>query len=201
MAQPLERGRFPFIFVQLPNYLNGRKKPAGPEKAPNESSAWTLIREQFTKTLSLANTGMAVTIDIGDPNDVHPKNKQEVGRRLAQWALAKTYGEDVVPSGPLYKSMQVDGDKIVLKFDYVDGDLATSGGGKPKGFAIAEADKKFVWADAKIAGSTVVVSSPDVTSPVAVRYAWSDDPDCNLINDAGLPARAIPYGTSGSRTA
>ena len=131
---------------------------------------------------------MAVTIDIGEANDIHPKNKQEVGRRLAQWALAKTYGKDVVACGPLYKSMRIDGDKIVIEFDYVGGGLAARDGGKLKGFAIAGADKKFVWADAKIVGDTVVVSSPEVKSPAAVRYAWANNPDCNLINKAGLPA-------------
>ena len=106
----------------------------------------------------MPNTGMAVTIDIGDANDIHPKNKQDVGKRLALWALANTYGKDVVYSGPLYKSMAKKGDKIVLHFDHVGGGLVANGGEPLKGFAIAGADKKFVWADAKIDGDTVVVS-------------------------------------------
>ena len=150
---------------------------------------WPLIREQFFKTLSaVPNTGMAVTIDIGEANNIHPRNKQEVGRRLAQWALAKTYGKKVVACGPLYKSMRVDGDKIVIEFDYAGDGLAVRGGDKLKGFAIAGADKKFVWADAQVVGNTVAVSSADVKSPAAVRYAWANNPDCNLVNKAGLPA-------------
>jgi sialate O-acetylesterase len=173
-------GEFPFLFVQLPNFMS-------PQKQPSETSGWPLVREQFLKTLVLPNTGMAVTIDVGDPVDIHPKNKQEVGRRLAQWALAKTYGKDVVACGPLYKAMHSDGGKIVIEFDYAAG-LAARGGGKLEGFAIAGADKKFIWADAQVVGQTVVVSSPAVTSPVAVRYAWANNPDCNLVNGAGLPA-------------
>ena len=139
-------------------------------------------------TLKLKNTGQAVIIDIGMADNIHPTNKQDVGKRLAQWALAKTYGKDVVPSGPLYKSMRVEGDKIVVDFDYADGGLAARGGGKLKGFAIAGEDKTFVWAEAQIVGDTVVVSSPEVKSPAAVRYAWANNPECNLVNKAGLPA-------------
>jgi sialate O-acetylesterase len=173
-------GEFPFLFVQLPNF-------GAPQQKPVESTGWARIREQFFETLSLPNTGMAVTIDVGEPKDIHPKNKQEVGRRLAQWTLAKTYGKKVVASGPLYKSMRTDGNKIVVEFDYLDGGLAVRGD-KLKGFAIAGADKKFVWADAKIVGNTLVATSPKVKSPAAVRYAWANNPDCNLINKAGLPA-------------
>ena len=174
-------GDFPFLFVQLPNFM-------APQQKPVESVGWAHIREQFFQTLSLPNTGMAVTIDVGEAKDIHPKNKQEVGRRLAQWALAKTYGKNVVAGGPLYKSMRTDGNKIVVEFDYVDGGLAIRGGDTLKGFAIAGADKKFVWAEAKIVDNTLVASSPDVESPAAVRYAWANNPECNLINKAGLPA-------------
>jgi sialate O-acetylesterase len=112
-----------------------------------------------------------------------------VGRRLAQWALNKTYGKaDVVASGPLYRSMRRDGDKIVVEFDYVDGGLALRDGDKLKGFTIAGEDKKFVWAEAEIVGATVVVSSPEIKSPASVRYAFAQNPDCNLVNKAGLPA-------------
>jgi sialate O-acetylesterase len=150
---------------------------------------WPLIREQFFKTLSaVPNTGMAVTIDIGEANNIHPRNKQEVGRRLAQWALAKTYGKTVVACGPLYKSMHVDGDKIIIDFDYADGGLVARDGGTLKGFAIAGADKKFVWADAQVVGNTVTVFCAEVKSPAAVRYAWANNPDCNLVNNEGLPA-------------
>src|SRR5208283_1428097 len=116
-------------------------------------------------------------------------NKQDVGKRLALWALAKIYGKDVVASGPLYKASRQEGDKIVVEFSNVGGGLASrDGGGKLTGFAIAGADKTFVWADARIVGESVVVTSPAVSSPVAVRYAWANNPPCNLINRAGLPA-------------
>ena len=176
-------GDFPFLFVQLPNLGNPQKMPA---ENPG-MSGWLVTRELFLKTLSVPNTGMAVTIDIGDANDIHPKNKQEVGRRLAQWALAKTYGKQVVASGPLYKSMQIKGQKIVIALDYAAG-MAARDGGKPKGFAIAGADGKFVWANVEVVGETVMVSSPEVNSPLAVRYGWANNPDCNLVNKAGLPA-------------
>lgn len=178
-----KQGDFPFLFVQLPNFKAAQQIPSEPV------GGWPLIREHFLKTLAaVPNTGMAVTIDIGEADDIHPRNKREAGRRLAQWALAKTYGKDVVACGPLCKSMRTDGNKIVVEFDYAAGGLAARDGAKLKGFAIAGADKKFVWADAKIAGNTVVVSSPEVASPAAVRYAWANNPDCNLVNKAGLPA-------------
>ena len=127
-------------------------------------------------------------IDIGEAGNIHPKNKQDVGKRLALWALAKTYGKDVVYSGPMYKSHEIQGDKVVLSFDSLGGGLVAKGGDRLKGFAIAGSDKKFVWADARIEGDKVVVSSPEVKSPVAVRYAWADNPECNLYNKADLPA-------------
>jgi len=174
-------GDFPFIYVQLPNFK-------APQQQPAETDGWPIVREQMLKTLALNNTGMAVTIDIGEEKNIHPKNKQEVGRRLAQWALAKTYGKDVIACGPLYKSMGKQGDEIVIQFDHVNGGLIAKGGDKLKGFAIAGDDQKFVWAEAKIAGDTVVVSSPEVKAPAAVRFAWANNPDCNLANKAGLPA-------------
>ena len=166
--------------MQLPNFM-------APQKEPVENGRWPSIREQFVKTLAVPNTGMAVTIDIGEAGDIHPKNKQDVGMRLAQWALAKTYGMDVIACGPLYKSMGKQGGTILLRFAYDDG-LAARNGEKLKGFAIAGEDKKFVWADAKIEGGAVIVSSPGVGSPVAVRYDWANNPDGNLVNKAGLPA-------------
>jgi sialate O-acetylesterase len=176
-----QQGDFPFLFVQLPNFMK-------PQEKPSETNGWPLIREQFLQTLAVKNTGLAVTIDVGEANDIHPKNKQAVGQRLAQWALAKTYGKTVVACGPLYRSMQPAGNKITLAFDYVGEGLAVREGGKLKGFAIAGEDRKFVWAEAQVVGQTVVVSSPDVAAPMAVRYAWANNPDCNLINQAGLPA-------------
>jgi len=174
------QGDFPFYFVQLANFMAEKPEPG--------ESAWAELREAQSMTLKLPNTGQAVIIDIGEAQDIHPKNKQEVGKRLALWALAKTYGKDVVYSGPTYKSMEKKGDRIVLHFDYVDGGLEAKGGETLKGFAVAGEDKKFVWADAKIVGDTVVVASPKVKAPAAVRYAWADNPVCNLYNKAGLPA-------------
>ena len=142
-------------------------------------------------TLSVPNTGMAVAIDIGE-KEIHPKNKQDVGKRLALWALAKTYGKNIVYSGPIYKSMKVDSNEAVLTFDHVGGGLMAKGDSL-KGFAIAGADKKFVWANARIEGNTVVVSSDKVSVPAAVRYAWAINPVCNLYNKEGLPA--TPFRT------
>jgi sialate O-acetylesterase len=175
------QGDFPFLFVQLPNFLAVQTKPS-------ETGGWPLIREQFVRTLAVPNAGMAVTIDVGEADNIHPRNKQAVGKRLAQWALAKVYGKDLVACGPLYKSMRKDGGRVVLDFDYAEGGLEAKGGGPLTGFAIAGPDKKFVWADAKIEGRTVVVSSKDVRDPAAVRYAWANNPACNLFNTAGLPA-------------
>lgn len=175
------QGDFPFLFVQLPNYQAAQQTPS------EAVAGWPLIREQFVQTLQLPNTGMAITIDVGEAGDIHPKNKQDVGKRLAQWALAKTYGKPVVASGPIYKSMQKEGGTILLSFDYADGGLVAKDGGKVKGFAIAGEDKNFVWADAKIEGDKIVVSSPEVKSPVVVRYAWANNPEVNLYNKAGLP--------------
>jgi len=174
------QGDFPFLFVQLANFMAVKPEPA--------ESEWAELREAQLMTLALPNTGMAVIIDIGEADDIHPKNKQDVGKRLALWALAKTYAKTLVYSGPLYKSMNVEGNKIVLRFDHVGGGLVAHGEGPLKGFAIAGADRKFVWADATIDGDKVVVSSEKVAEPVAVRYAWADNPVCNLYNKEGLPA-------------
>jgi sialate O-acetylesterase len=131
--------------------------------------------------------GMAVIIDIGDTNDIHPRNKFDVGHRLAVWALAQTYHQSVEYSGPLYDSNSVEGDKIRIRFKHAAG-LKTSDGGLPKSFAIAGADRKFYWAEAHIDGETIVVSSSKVTRPVAVRYGWADNPEVNLYNGTNLPA-------------
>ena len=171
---------FPFLWVQLPNFTE-------PQAEPIESTGWVIVREGMRKTLELPNTGMAVTIDIGEAGNIHPKNKQEAGRRLALWALAKVYGKPGVPCGPLYKSMTRKGETIIIHFDHVAGGL-TAKGDKLSGFAIAGPDRRFVWADAKIVGETVVVSSSNVKDPAAVRYAWAPNPECNLYNAEGLPA-------------
>jgi len=178
--QVWDQGDFAFEWVQLPNFR-------APQQEPVETSGWVIVQEQMLKTLAVANTGMAITIDVGEADDIHPKNKQDIGKRLALWALGTTYGQDIVYSGPIYKSMCKQDGKIVLDFDHT-GDGLVAKGGKLKGFAIAGEDQEFVFADAEIADGKVVVSSPNVKNPVAVRYAWATNPDCNLHNSAGLPA-------------
>ncbi len=173
-------GPFPFLFVQLANFMAAQPEPS--------ESAWAELREAQFMTLKLPNTGMATIIDIGEADNIHPRNKQDVGKRLALWALDMAYGRDLVYSGPLYKSMEIKDGKIVLHFDHVDGGLVAKGNDGLKGFAIAGADRKFVWAKAKIEGDTVVVASDKVAEPKAVRYGWADNPTCNLYNKAGLPA-------------
>ena len=175
-----EQNCFPFLFVQLANFRDVKEEPA--------ESDWAELREAQTMTLDLDNTGMAVIIDIGEAKDIHPRNKQDVGKRLAVWALGTTYGWDIVHSGPLYKSMEIKGGAAVLSFDHVGKGLVAKGGAALKGFAIAGEDKKFVWAKAEVKGKTIVVSSDEVANPVAVRYAWADNPPCPLRNAEGLPA-------------
>ena len=173
------QGEFPFGFVQLANYRARKDQPA--------DSDWAELREAQTMTLSLPKTGMAVIIDIGDAKDIHPRNKQDVGRRLALWAQAQVYQKDIVYSGPLYESMKVEDGKIRLAFKHAGGGLEAKGE-KLTGFSIAGEDRTFHWAEAKIDGKSVVVSSPEVAKPVAVRYAWADNPECNLYNKDGIPA-------------
>jgi sialate O-acetylesterase len=151
------------------------------------------VREAQATVLSLPNTGMAVTIDIGDPANIHPKDKQDVADRLKRIALAKTYGYKIEYSGPMYDSMKVEGNTIRVQFTHVSGGLVAKGGDL-KTFIIAGKDGKFVLATARIDKDTVVVSSPDVTDPAAVRYAWDNYPEgCNLYNSDGLPA--APFRT------
>ncbi len=180
-------GNFPFYIVQLANFQQAATQPG--------DNDWAELREAQSLTAShLPNAGLAVTIDIGDAGDIHPKDKQDVGKRLALAALAQTYGEKIEYSGPQYKAMKVEGDKIRLTFTHTGGGLTAHAAGQPdtpsplQGFAIAGEDHKFVWAEATINGSAIVVSSPTVPHPVAVRYAWAINPVCNLYNRAGLPA-------------
>jgi len=170
---------FPFYFVQLANWRARKAQP--------DESDWAELREAQAMTLREPQTGMAVTIDIGDENELHPRNKLDVGRRLAAWALAGTYGQKIIPSGPLLNRYTIEGDKIRIYFKYNTG-LKTSDGGPVKGFAMAGEDHRFVWADARIDGDTVIVSSPTISKPVAVRYGWADNPIVNLYNAAGFPA-------------
>ena len=179
-------GDFPFLFVQLANFMDRKTDP-------NAISAWAELREAQSMTLLAApRTAMAVAIDIGEARDIHPRNKQDVGRRLALGARVIAYGERRLEySGPVYESMAIEGNAVRLKFAHAGGGLAAglaAKGDKLTGFAVAGEDRKWAWADAKIDGRTVVVSSPEVAKPVAVRYAWGDNPDCNLLNREGLPA-------------
>jgi len=196
------QGDFPFYFCQLANFLPKTDKP--------DDSQWASLREAQSLTLRLPNTGQAVLIDIGEQSDIHPRNKQEVGSRLAKIALAKQFGKGGRYTGPVYSAMKVEGDKIRLSFDTVGGELAAKQlparydvktaqnetsplvrnrpGSPLEGFAICGADRKWMWADAVIDGQTVLVSASEVKQPVAVRYGWANNPTCNLYNKEGLPA-------------
>ncbi len=173
-------GDFSFYWVQLADFMGEKPEPA--------ESAWAELREAQSMTQKLPKSGQAVIIDIGEGRDIHPRNKQDVAMRLARWALAKDYGINIAHQSPTYKSMEKKGDKIVLTFDHVGPGLYAFDTPEPKGFAIAGADKKFVWAKAKIVGKDKVeVSADGVSDPVAVRYAWADNPVCNLYSRDGLP--------------
>src|SRR5690606_26280666 len=169
----------PFLIVQLPNYL---KKQADPQE-----SGWAEIREsQLKATQTVPHTGLVVTYDIGEWNDIHPLNKKDLAYRLFLQARSLSYNEKLVSSGPQFQSMKIEGDNIILSFTNI-GEGLRSRDRSLKHFAIAGDDRKFVWADALIKGNTVIVSSPRIKKPVAVRYGWSDNPeDANLVNDVGL---------------
>jgi len=180
-------GDFPFYFVQLASF-----KAAGGTSATG--STWAELREAQHLTLSLPRTGEAVTIDIGNTDDIHPRNKQDVGKRLAGIALHDSYGRNVVYSGPVYQKHKVKGPEVTVYFDHVHGGLTAQGGGKVIGFEVAGADQQFYPAEATIAGKTVVVRSSSVSKPKAIRYAWADDPSTsNLFNREGFPA--CPFRT------
>ncbi|HCC29366.1 MAG TPA: sialate O-acetylesterase [Marinilabiliales bacterium] len=181
-----QQGNLPFLYVQLANYME--RKPL-----PSESE-WAELREAQTMALSLPNTGMACTIDIGDAGSVHPLNKQEVGRRLALIANKTVYKQDgIISSGPMYRSYRKEGNRIRIRFSSIGSGLSTSDGEEVKGFAIAGEDKQFHWAKAVIEGNELVVYCDEVENPEAVRYAWADNPECNLVNSEGLPA--VPFRT------
>ncbi len=198
----------PFLWVQLANYM-------APDGQPAARSNWAALRESQAAALALPNTGQAVTIDVGEAGDIHPRDKQTVGARLALAARRVAYGEAVEHTGPVLRRSRVEGGRVVLEFDHAAGGLVArprggKAGGAPGGppggppnearaaalggFAVAGADRRFVWADARVDGDRVVVWSPRVPAPVAVRYAWGDNPDrANLSNRAGLPA--APFRT------
>jgi len=178
------QGNFPFLFVQLANFRNPAVKPS--------EGNWPWVREAQLKTLSLPATGMAVITDIGEADNIHPKNKRDVGLRLALAARHVAYGENIIFSGPVYKAMKIEGNRIRITFNYTGGGLTADSTYNPatglKGFGVAGSDGNFVWAKAIIDGNTVIVSSGDVANPVAVRYNWADNPPGNLYNAEKLPA-------------
>lgn len=187
----------PFFMVQLANYMPAVSDPA--------ESSWAELREaQLMTAATMENVGMAVIIDIGEADDIHPRNKRDVGYRLALSALKIAYGRDIVYQGPLYESVEFEGNKANITFSNTgSGLMAKDKNGYVKGFAIAGEDKKFYWAKAKITDGKVVVSSENVSRPVAVQYAWAENPDdANLYNKEGLPAspfrtddwKGITYG-------
>ena len=196
------QGDFPFYFCQLPIY---RPKASMPGE-----SGWAELREAQSLALKLPNVGQAVTIDVGETGNLHPRNKKDVGERLALIALAKDYGKAIPFSGPVYDSMKVESGKAILSFLHTDGGLTAkplpetdvvssltnetatlvrnSPNSQLEGFAICGEDRNWIWSDAKIDGDNVIVWSDKVPSPLAVRYAWADNPTCNLTNGSGLPA-------------
>ncbi|GAB3824600.1 sialate O-acetylesterase [Pontibacter rugosus] len=177
-----QQGNLPFMYVQLPNFMEVNYLPS--------ESNWALMREAALQTLSVPNTAMAVTIELGEWNDIHPDNKKDVGERLALAAQKLVYGEKkVVSSGPIFQSAKIEGDKILVSFTNVGSGLASNDGEALRWFSIAGADKKFVWAKARVVGDKVEVWSEEVPDPKYVRYAWADNPDgANLYNKEGLPA-------------
>ena len=183
--QKWNQGDFPFLYVQLAGFMETKDQPS--------ESGWAELRQAQLKTLTVPNTAMAVIIDLGEWNDIHPLNKEDVGKRLALAAQKLAYGdENVVYSGPIYQSMKIEGNKIILTFTNIGGGLLAKGDGQLRYFAIAGADKKFVWAKAEIKGNKIIVWNDYVTNPVAVRYAWADNPEgANLYNKEGLPASSF----------
>jgi len=175
------QGPLPFLNVQLPGFMDYNYLPV--------ESNWAAMRESQLKALSVENTAMVVAIDLGEWNDIHPDNKKTVGDRLALAAFKTAYGENSIHSGPIAQEVSADGNKLIIRFTHIGAGLMTSDGEEPAEFAIAGADKKFVWAKALIEGDKIVVWSDQVAQPLYVRYAWADNPvNPNLFNKEGLPA-------------
>jgi sialate O-acetylesterase len=184
--QQFAQGDIPFYIAGLPAFMVHRDQPGS-------FDGWTGVREAQAKTVhAVANTGLAITVDTGDAANIHPHEKRAVGERLALLALAGNYHQPVVASGPIYRSLQRNGSELRLKFDGVSGGIVSHGKELAE-FSVAGADHKWHWAHARIDGDTVVVSSPEVPSPVAARYAWQANPVATLFNTAGLPA--APFRT------
>ncbi len=205
--EQFQRKDLPFYFCQLANYMVKKSEPG--------ESTWAELRDAQTQTLSLPNTGMAVLIDIGEEDDIHFRNKKDAGERLGAVALAKTYGQDIAYSSPVYQSLTIEGDKVRIHFSHSDKGLVAktlpatyqpksslpatkplilnSADSELQGFAVCGEDRHWKWAKAKIEGDTVVVQSAEIPAPKFIRYAWADNPTCNLYNGAGLPA--VPFRT------
>ncbi len=203
-----QQEKLPFYFCQLASY--------GPKKPVPGQSEWAELRESQSLALHSPNTGQAVLIDLGEAGDIHPRNKKDVGERLALLALTKQYGQATVCSGPVYESMTIEDTKVRVKFSHAEGGLIAqalparydviskigesaslvrnSPHSEVEGFSICGADRQWVWADAKIERETVLVWANRVTRPVAVRYAWADNPTCNLANGGASPRLTVPHG-------
>ena len=181
------QGDFPFYWVQLADFQQEPEKPG--------DSDWAELREAQSMTLDkVPKTGQAVIVDLGEANNIHPKNKQDVAKRLARWALAKSYGVAIPHHSPRYKSMYKQGDTILIRLKDVNGQLRTIDDKPVTGFAIAGSDRKWHWARATIVGKgEIEVRSEQVRDPFAVRYAWANNPVCNLYDSAGLPV--TPFRT------
>jgi sialate O-acetylesterase len=180
------QGHFPFGIVQLPNFLPRKEQPS--------ESSWAELREaQAMTAVKVLNCGLAVTIDIGEADYIHPRNKQDVGKRLALWALANVYERRIEFSGPVFKSMKLEDNRAILNFTHADNGLIIKDEDDLKGFAVAGKDSVFHWAKADIKNNQVIVWSEKVPQPFAVRYAWADNPACNLYNRESLPA--CPFRT------
>lgn len=178
--QEWKQGDFPFYWVQLADFKSEVDQPG--------ESQWAELRESQTKTLSLPNTGQAVIIDLGEGNDIHPKNKHDVAARLVRWALARDYGFKLEPESPTYQAMEIAGNKVVLAFDHTGTGLRTVDVNEALGFAVCGEDRQWKWAEAKIVGpNKIEVWSAEVPAPVAVRYAWAENPVCNVLSKEGLP--------------
>ena len=178
---------FPFAWVQLPNYQKRETEPEAP-------ATWARLREAQTQALSTPNTGMTINLDIGEAADIHPKNKQQIGHRLALWAMERVYGDKKVKwSGPVYEGFTVQGSEVVLRFQHAEDLKTADGGAAVKGFIIADETHHWQWAEAHIKDRHVIVSHPAIQKPVAVRYAWANNPEVNLINGTGLPT--APFRT------
>ena len=182
--------RFHFYMRSWPGFMEV-------EYSPSESD-WARLRQSELEALNLPNTGMAVTIDAGEWNDIHPLNKKDVGERLASWAEHLAYGSDDPDySGPIYQSYKIEGNKMILSFSHVGTGLMVKGGGELYYFAIAGADNKYVWAKAEISGDKIFVWNDEITNPVSVRYAWANNPEgANLYNKRGLPASPFETGNN-----